>query len=91
MNNNNHTAETEIASAIKKIQVLGPITLRDCSTIPEIQISIEVLGYQTFRDCSIHSNELKFKSNQSNQKRKPGKRTRKRVEGRNMASLGKFY
>ena len=65
MNNNKHTAEAEIVSAIKKIQVLGPITFRDCSTSQEIQKSISILGPKTFRGYSTYSNESKFKSNQS--------------------------
>ena len=65
MSYNNHIAEVEIASVIKKTQVLGPITFKNCSTPQEIQKSIKVLKPKTFKGFSTHFNKLKFKSNQS--------------------------
>ena len=52
MSHNNHTAEMEIALAIKKIQVLGPITFGGCSFPQEIENCIKVLRPIIFGSCS---------------------------------------
>lgn len=82
INYDNHIVKVEIALTIKKIQVLGLITFGSCSTPQEIQKFIEVLELNTFRGCSTHFNESKFKSKQSRKKKKPHKKTRRRVGGR---------
>ncbi len=48
MRHDNYTAKAEIALAIKKIQVLGLITFRGCSTPHELPKSIDVLGPKTY-------------------------------------------
>ena len=79
MSHDNYMAEAEIVLAIKKFQVLRLITFRNYSTTQEIQKFIAVLEPKTFRECNTHFNESKFQSNQSRWKRKPGKKTRRRV------------
>ena len=53
ISHNNHIAEVEIILALKKIQVLGPITFGDCSFFQEIQNFIRVLRPITFEGCSF--------------------------------------
>ncbi len=91
MSYDNYTAKTEIALTIKKIHDLGLITFRSYSTFEEIQKYIKVLGPKTFRDYSTYSNESKLKSNQSRLKRKPGRKTRRRVGSKKMTIWGKTY
>ena len=52
INQNNYIAKIEIASALKKIHVLGPITFEACSFPQEIQNFIRVLRAITFGGCS---------------------------------------
>ena len=49
---NNYIAKVEITLVIKKIQVLGPITFKNCSFFQEDQNFIRVLGLINFGGCS---------------------------------------
>ena len=62
MSHDNHTAEVEIASALKKISVLGPTTFESCSFLQEIQNFIKVLKPITFGGCSfLHKIQILLK------------------------------
>ena len=53
MSHDNHISKVEIVSAIKKIQVLGPITFGSCSFPQEIQNFIRVLEPISFEICNF--------------------------------------